>query len=74
MFQLFQLELRFQQQLTKASSGAKERLSQNLSVSEPVGVVVHAEPWNTGLPNLPALNSPLNLEYAYLNQFFFLTK
>ena len=46
-------------------------LSQNLSVSEPVGVVVHPEPWNTGLPNLPALNSPLNLEYAYLNQFFF---
>ena len=71
IFQLFQLELRFQQRLTKATSVARERSSQNLSVVGGCGGS-RPEPWNTvaGLPSLPTFNSPLNSEYVYLSQIF----
>lgn len=71
IFQLFQLELRFQQRLTKTTSVARERLSQDLYLVGGCGGG-RPEPWNTvaQLPNLPAFNSPLNSEYDYLSQVF----
>lgn len=68
----WQLELWFQRRLTKATAGARERLSQNLSVVVVRGCNRHHEPWKTvaRLPNFLAFDSPWNSEYTYLSQYF----
>lgn len=64
----WQLELRFQRRLTKAASvPEKGRLRIFLS-SEAAIADSHPKPWNVvaWLPNLLALDNPLNSEYIYL--------
>lgn len=66
-----QLELRFQLWLTKATSGARERLSQDVSVVG--GCDGHPKPWNTiaWLASLLAFDNSLSSEYTSLSRHFF---